>query len=149
MDSFEGYLMAVVVAYFLIKNSMKYPNEMVCLPPIPKKHPAMIPLCDCPLDNICAKHREKPECSVEHFAPYNQAEFHQPHHTHDTTSTIGDPKGDGKCNSTALVIPPKYTGYMTPYYTGYFPYSYGYGGRPYGAYRPTWGTKDCGFCDRY
>lgn len=76
MDSFEGYLLAIVVVYFLIKDSLRFPNKDVCLPEAPKIPPKVSCGCAVPTPKVCAQNQLKYHCA-ENFCGGNL-----PNHQH-------------------------------------------------------------------
>jgi hypothetical protein len=64
MDSFEGYLLAVVIVYFLIQDSFRYPESSEHFSPIDPHsrrpngifRPRLDPSCSAPLCRTSCQH---------------------------------------------------------------------------------------------
>ena len=136
----EGFILAIIIAFFLLKDTVaRFPPEMSCLPkakqssvvgacPSVKRHP-----CD-EEDHYFKNFPTKQHASLEHFAPLSN---HIRFGSHKTECNANH-----KCNTVD-------TGIHTPLYKGYYPWSYAYGGQPYGMYRPWWSQNDCNFNECY
>lgn len=121
----DGYILAFLIAIYLLKDTITgYPPEASCLPKRQKLCPTgPDDVGCCPTDHYYKDFPKKQKKSLEHFGDFADVGNH-------TTGTCQT------CKTVKL-------GMYAPMYTGYMPWSYAYGGRPYGMYRPWWSATSC------